>query len=439
MDSLHDFGENQPGEKPEDIDYAVDAPPVISGDERRMQVRAYNYWVSKLAGRTYPSIEDVDPASIGDFGPHSVLLDFTQGSENPAIVYLGGALRHECGFDQDPETVSEVPARSLLSRLTDHYLQIIANKAPVGFEAEFVNTRGTETMYRGILMPLSSDGDTIDFIYGVINWKEAVSGGQAEALASEIAEAMANPMPRPTVPVWADGPSQAPSRIPASRPVMPVIRDEDRAETNNQAGEDDAIQAPADDAELADWLATARANADAMLRADTRSRAALYGALGAAYDFALRTDTDADDYQALLEDSGIAVQERAPMTPIVKLVFGTNYDKTRLTEFSSALSYAKRHDLPIGGMRPFLEQYPGGLKAIVAADRRERRPADKVLPSDTARETARGMVAQAVLSLSGDDEFVVLLARRLDPNHVAVIGIADDQAVLERAIRVVAR
>ena len=34
-------------------------------------------------------------------------------------------------------TISDVPSRSLLSRLTDHYMQIIANRSPVGFEAEF--------------------------------------------------------------------------------------------------------------------------------------------------------------------------------------------------------------------------------------------------------------------------------------------------------------
>src|SRR5206468_303766 len=60
---------------------------------------------------------------------------------------------------------------SLLSRLTDHFMQIIANRAPVGFEAEFENPRGESLCYRGILMPFSSDGDSIDFIYGVINWK----------------------------------------------------------------------------------------------------------------------------------------------------------------------------------------------------------------------------------------------------------------------------
>ena len=57
----------------------ADRAPSIGSDERRMQVRAYNFWVAMLGNRVYPSIEDLDPEQAGDFGPHSVLLDFTAG------------------------------------------------------------------------------------------------------------------------------------------------------------------------------------------------------------------------------------------------------------------------------------------------------------------------------------------------------------------------
>src|SRR3546814_14199041 len=73
---------------------------------------------------------------------------------------------------------SQIPGRSLLSRLTDHYLQIIANRAPIGFEAEYESDRGVTIMYRGILLPFSSDDDTIDFIMGVINRSEERRVGQ---------------------------------------------------------------------------------------------------------------------------------------------------------------------------------------------------------------------------------------------------------------------
>ena len=92
--------------------------PSIGTDERRMHVRAYNYWVSLLGGRDFPSIEDLDPANITDFAPNSVLLDFTGGRDNPATPYIGAAIRDECGLGDDIGHIKQVPSRSLLSRLT---------------------------------------------------------------------------------------------------------------------------------------------------------------------------------------------------------------------------------------------------------------------------------------------------------------------------------
>src|SRR5688500_7452503 len=116
---------------------AADVVAAIGTDERRMHVRAYNYWVSLLEGRDFPSIEDLDPANITDFAPNSVLLDFTGGRGNPATPYIGTAIRAECDVGDEIRHIAQVPSRSLLSRLTDHYMQIIANRAPIGFEAEF--------------------------------------------------------------------------------------------------------------------------------------------------------------------------------------------------------------------------------------------------------------------------------------------------------------
>ena len=173
MDGTGNFARALESDAPHDV--GIDPPPAIGTDERRMHVRAYNYWVSLLDGRAYPSIEDLDPENLHDFGPHSVLLDFTAGIEDPSVAFLGNALRTECELPVGVTAVSDIPSRSLLSRLTDHYLQIIANRAPIGFEAEYENERGNSTMYRGILMPFSSDDDTIDFIYGRLPRRRAAA------------------------------------------------------------------------------------------------------------------------------------------------------------------------------------------------------------------------------------------------------------------------
>src|SRR5690606_37762061 len=89
---VDDFGEPDYYD-PADDEAGREMPPSpIGQDERRMQVRAYNYWANLLEDRHFPSVEDIDPQNLPDFGPYSVLLDFSVGIENPNIVFLGAKL-----------------------------------------------------------------------------------------------------------------------------------------------------------------------------------------------------------------------------------------------------------------------------------------------------------------------------------------------------------
>lgn len=691
MDSLR----GQTDIENEDIDDfgAIEAPPMFGSSERRMHVRAYNYWVSLLGNRTLPSIEDLNPEDTQDFSANSVLLDFSMGLENPAILYLGSALREECGIDGAIERVDEVPARSLLTRLTDHYLQIIANAAPVGFEAEFINQRDVSIRYRGILMPFSSDDETIDFIYGVINWKEAVSDSVLEQLGAEVEAALAAPPPaNPSAPIWADGPSATydfadPDDVPNAReqeylddlvdmtepnpaesadhgfdtvdsaevtekltddgdygfdevgtigedpvaaaladleemtagsvaetaaeaadpldlaefavaspeadsgldeidpldalgslddllampeeaPAPAAIVEEERAldeldlaafmmdedsaagaadpepqamsggldfdvddllgeltvdvsaadaaqhepqhepqdevledlpdvddilagmeidppaapvssSSNTPQAEDEpetepapvqmpekpvsveialedllgdmAFDTPQEAAakapppapepafsslsaemisvggDLADVLAEARNSAAEVRECDARSRAALYRAIGHAHDFALSAQAAPADYAEMLEDAGITVQERSPMTAVIKLVFGADYDKTRIAEYALALDHANRQGFARGELAEALGVYKGGLKGLV----RDMRVARNGNPSVSAKPTQR--LERAVRKLQkakigdeaslpfGDLGLAVVIARREVDGSIALL------------------
>ena len=419
-----DHATDRVDDAPADDGRVRDAMFDLGGDERRMHVRAYNHWVSLLKGRPYPCIADLDPASIADFGPHSVLLDFSRGLEDPGIAYLGRTLREECGLDAAIRRIADVPSRSLLSRLTDHYLQIIANRAPIGFEAEFVGTRGRTTLYRGILTPYSSDGDRIDFIYGVINWKEIADATTQAALHAELDAAVrAAPAAIVDAPVWADGPSAG----------------FDEAEFD-QAGFDQA--APDEENEdgdsLADRLARARDSAAAVLNADTRSRAALYAALGRAHDFALAAGSDDEGLAELLAETGIKPQARAPMTAIAKLVFGAGYDKTRLTEYAAVLDHAKRSEIARGGLVAFLDAFEGGIKGVVAAERLVRKPPPS--KPEPATIADRAPIARVAIETGGTvGDVVVLVARVREDGALDVVGaITGDRGLSERAIRALA-
>jgi hypothetical protein len=385
----------------------------IGTDERRMHVRAYNYWASLLEGRDYPSIEDLEPGDLLDFAPNSVLLDFTSGGDEPATPYIGAAIRAECDLPDEVPSIGQVPSRSLLSRLTDHYMQIIANRAPVGFEAEFENQRDETICYRGILMPFSSDGDTIDFIYGVINWKKLDEPSQASAPLA----AVLPPIDEEEEPLELSDPIDA----------GPASETESEADLEIELG---------DDAGLADRLWAARESVETLKVSEGRSRDALYRALARAYDFAIVAKAEPEDYAELLEESGVKAQNRAPMTPIVKLVFGVDCDKTRLTEYAAALSYAERQTVELGGFLAFIEAQAGGLKALVAAERQARRPEPKAdTKTEKARENLRTVRPVALDSIDSGEEFALVLTRRSGSGVHEAIAVVEDASLVERAIR----
>jgi hypothetical protein len=427
-----------------------DAVAVIGTDERRMHVRAYNYWASLLDGRDYPSIEDLEPGDVLEFAPNSVLLDFTSGRDNPATPYIGAAIRAECDLADDVQAIDQVPSRSLLSRLTDHYMQIIANRAPVGFEAEFENQRGENICYRGILMPFSSDGDTIDFIYGVINWKKVGVSIEASAVA---VDAAANLTDGPTadepmelteaiVPIVEPGVDHDDVESYDSDVMVPAGLEtgeqemELAAEVSEEGEEIDLDAELGEDPALADRLWAARESVEALKVAEGRTRDALYRALSRAYDFALASREEPEDYSELLQESGVKAQARSPMTPVVKLVFGIDCDKARLTEYAAALSYADRQSIETGGFLAFIEGQAGGLKALVAAERQARRPEPKPdTRTEKAREQLRAASPVALDSIGSDEEFALVLTRRSGDGHHEPIALVDDPSLVERAIR----
>ena len=420
----------------------------IGSDERRMHVRAYNYWCSLLEGRDFPSIQDLQATEIEAFSSHSVLLNFEGALNDPATPFVGEAIRAEIGVDTI-ERISDVPGRSLLSRLTDHHFQIIATRAPVGFEADFVNQRGHDISYRGILMPFSSDGRDIDFVYGVINWKDNGPASEARApLRAILPPIVAEREDEQEILDKLAAEERAYRDLDERRveaietvPAAPHLVWQDGPHADESGAHDELllvepIAADDEEAGLADRLCAARESAEICKAADGRSRAALYRALAMAYDFAVAARRVPDDLAEILEDAGVKAQARAPMTPIVKLVFGADYDKTRLTEFAAALSNAEREGVDFGGFEAFLNAADGGLKGLVAAERKARRP-DRVAidRAALARDALRRAAPIRLAQLPTNEEFALVLTRRNGDGIHEVVQLVRDEGLLERALR----
>lgn len=482
-------------------------PPLMGADERRMQVRAYNFWAGMLGDSRLPLVGPLLAGQWPDFADHAVLLQFDAGLDDPAIAYVGEALLADCAGEGPLTRLSQVPGRSILSRITDHYMQIVANEAPIGFEAEFANQRGRTILYRGILLPFSSSGDTLDYIFGVINWKELADQATTNELMAEIGLVLGEKKPRRKAVTALRGGDGADSAATHTRPDLPLPAFADPAPAGAEPGEpwgsladslgqwadgpvrprDPRNLAPQDagpDADeldlgkvaleilpaldlapldpfaqdafptaafaegldqpepdsLADWLASARAMAALALGSEDRTRHALYAAIGRAWDFALAAEAEPDDLAALVADAGLTMQARAPLIPVVKLVFGAQYDKTRLTEYATALAHAHRLGLSRGELAGFLANTPGGLKGVVAAERRLRRSEEGQARSDpraALEASLRTLPARSLADIPADGrEFSLVMVRRMPDGTLAVLGeVLDDEPLLERAAR----
>jgi hypothetical protein len=229
--------------------------------------------------------------------------------------------------------------------------------------------------------------------------------------------------PIPAIAVWADGPNAAPASSPG------VVADVESVFAEETVDED---------ASLYDRLAAAREAADALHGADARSRSALYRALGQAHDFALAIADDPDSYQEMLTDAALKPQARAPMTPVVKLIFGLDYDKTRLTEYAAVLMHADRQGIEAGALPDYLAAFHGGLKGVVASERalkRDEKPASS--KKDAAVAKLRQAPTKMVVDIeSGADEFVMLVGRRDADGRLAIISVAPaEEAALVKVAR----
>src|SRR3546814_15827355 len=142
-------------------------------------------------------------------------------------------------------------------------------------------------------MPIVSDHAYIDFICGVIMWKEIVKRDRTDELVLEVGQALRSAAKTTdTTPIWADGPS---AQITAALALSHQDPDEmDLVDTG----------APEADAPLADWLALARDCADHAGAAEGRRRSALSRALGLDYGFALVAQPRPSDSAYLLGAAG---------------------------------------------------------------------------------------------------------------------------------------
>jgi len=357
-------------------------------EERRLHLQAFDYWHALKADRNYPLFSELRAEDLNPFKGSSLLLEFNQNGT--VVRFLGKQVEELVDAPlKVGNYLADFPqsdfARALLDQFSDEKARMQAA------EFEFIENH---LSCRGMILPFSRDGSGPHFVMLVASFRRHKVSTKADASG-----------------------------------------DANVASGADQTHEGVTINSGA----LDGLLSAGQRAADSIVHMDNGNRTSLYGTLASALALFESGGQNADAYQRLLQKNGVRVQARAPYTPALKLVFGPEYDKTRLTEYAAALSYAVRMGETSASFVDFLKAMPGGIKGCVQEERAFKRGAEgthahvRQMESEAA---LRQRPAVALSDLASEEEFCVILARRTKAGGVEALGRANiSKTALDVAVR----
>lgn len=483
MDLTHDLSDCHALDEPGD-GASTDAPSAAANHEfNNVAALAYARWETLRGEADLPS---VPPGSLSDtrfLTSNGVQVAWDEDISTPEIGFLGGDLAAQfAGFAGKawPNVPIDSPLVELLRRISQRAMD---ERQATEFDEQITDSEGWIRDCQGLALPFAGNGpeaclvailfDLDDPIVGEPVLQARSSDGvlllDQELDPDEMPRLAKAPPPPPVLFVCvshAENQPHSPSRPKATPlslvPPLAAARARWRRPSRNPApasagarqsepplllidpleptvGKAAPRAEPASTAATDDLLLSlqlARKQAEAAIGSEERSHLALYRAIGAAYDFALSGAEAPERLSAIITDAGLKVQARAPMTPIVKLIFGGDYDRSRLAEYALALAHAFRLRLPAGSFADFLLRFEGGLKGVLRAERRLRSTSIQAKPSRSVRMEARLRKAPARTLEPEGQEFALVIARRMSDGSVDLLGeVPADERLFRAAAR----
>jgi hypothetical protein len=144
-----------------------------SSGHNRIHERLVDYWNSLRAGRAFPKESEIDPSQIHEIWNSCFLIQNKPDTKEKGYryAYLGVDLIDAWGDDLSSQEISSRLINPSHENFVKKFDEVIATKAPLVDESEFVNTRRIKIKYRTCMLPLGNAPDSVEFIIGGMKWK----------------------------------------------------------------------------------------------------------------------------------------------------------------------------------------------------------------------------------------------------------------------------
>jgi hypothetical protein len=127
------------------------------------------YWADKCGGRRYPSRADIDPLELKALLGHILLVDVVRGDHaaQPRFRYrlFGTEFVFYHGQDLTGHWLDEIANREFRDELVALY-RSVAERGEMRTLSYDYMVESQRHRFQAVLLPLSSDGSTVDIVLG---------------------------------------------------------------------------------------------------------------------------------------------------------------------------------------------------------------------------------------------------------------------------------
>ncbi len=145
----------------------------MSAEEHRYHTRLQGYWDKIRGDKAFPRENDVNPDELQDIWDSCFLISIDDVTRRAGYrySYIGQDLVAAYGSDAGSPDINATLHSTDNAPMMRKFDEVVASKAPVVDEAEFMNQKQLNIRYRMCILPLGTHDGVVTHLLGCMRWK----------------------------------------------------------------------------------------------------------------------------------------------------------------------------------------------------------------------------------------------------------------------------
>jgi hypothetical protein len=138
-----------------------------------------DYWNAKRGDRAMPARADLDPTEMISFLPNVILIDVLRDPLDFRYRLIGTMVEEHMSMPYTGRRYSEFEGQREGSRIWTCSQRVATEKQPVRTDVPYIGPKSDFTTIQDVMMPLSSDCESVDVIFIVVEYIRKSAGDPA--------------------------------------------------------------------------------------------------------------------------------------------------------------------------------------------------------------------------------------------------------------------